>query len=114
MQLNAMILDRKLFSTLKTPSFLPYFPNIHPWSRQVEGGASSGFEAVIGSIVGRLRLVRVEVRDSTASLFGQSSDGARLGFLIKGVTGGLSLEGRGEDKELLAGVIEDVVRILES
>ena len=69
---------------------------------------------MISRIVERLRLVRVEVRDNTASLFGQSSDGARLGFLIKGVTGGLSLEGRGEDKELLAGVIEDVVRILES
>ena len=67
---------------------------------------------MIGSIVGRLRLVRVEVRDNTASLFGQSSDGARLGFLIKGVSGGLSLEGRGEDKELLAGVMEEAAASL--
>ena len=64
--------------------------------------------------MGRLRLARVEVKDSSASLFGQSSDGARLGFLVKGVGSGLSLEGRGEDKELLTGVIEDIVKILES
>ena len=83
-------------------------------SRQIQSEASTNFEATIAAIVGRLRLARVEVKDTSASLFGQSSDGARLGFLVKGVATGLSLEGRGEDKELLAGVIEDIVKILES
>ena len=85
-------------------------------SRQIQTtNASGGFEAVITMIVGRLRLVSVEVKETSASLFGQSSDGARLGFLVKaGGAGGLSLEGRGEDKELLAGVIEDIVTSLES
>lgn len=84
-------------------------------SRQIQREATTNFEAIIAGIVGRLRLARVEVKDSSASLFGQSSDGARLGFLVKGVgSSGLSLEGRGEDKELLTGVIEDIVNILES
>ena len=83
-------------------------------SRQIQSEASTKFEAIIAGIVGRLRLARVEVKDTSASLFGQSSDGARLGFLVKGVGSGLSLEGRGEDKELLTGVIEDIVKILES
>ena len=83
-------------------------------SRQIQREASTNFEVIIAGIVGRLRLARVEVKDSSASLFGQSSDGARLGFLVKGVGSGLSLEGRGEDKELLTGVIEDIVKILES
>ena len=83
-------------------------------SRQIQREASTNFEVIITGIVGRLRLARVEVKDSSASLFGQSSDGGRLGFLVKGVGSGLSLEGRGEDKELLTGVIEDIVKILES
>ena len=83
-------------------------------SRQIQREASTNFEVIIAGIVGRLRLARVEVKDSSASLFGQSSDGARLGFLAKGVGSGLSLEGRAEDKELLTGVIEDIVKILES
>ena len=84
-------------------------------SRQIQTSqASSGFEAIIARIVARLRLVSIEVKDTSASLFGQSSDGVRLGFLVKSAGSGLSLEGRGEDKELLAGVIEDIVTILES
>ena len=83
-------------------------------SRLIQSETSASFEAIIACVVKRLRLASIEVKDTSASLFGQSADGSRLGFLVKRVGDGISLEGRGEDKELLAGVIEVVMKILES
>jgi hypothetical protein len=59
----------------------------------------------------------VEVQGSTASLYGQAgSDGraARLAFLIKQAEAGglLSLEGRAGDRELLAGLLEEMANHL--
>ena len=65
-------------------------------------------------ITSKLSVSQVEVQDSSASLFAQSSDGSRLGFLVKMTSGGISLEGRGEDKELLAGVLEELAKIIDS
>ena len=75
---------------------------------------SRNFEDIVTRITSKLSISQVEVQESSASLFAQSSDGSRLGFLVKMVSEGISLEGRGEDKELLAGVIEEIVKIIDS
>merc|ERR1719394_927761 len=71
---------------------------------------SRNFEDIVTRITSKLSISQVEVQESSASLYAQSSDGSRLGFLVKMVSEGISLEGRGEDKELLAGVIEEIVK----
>jgi hypothetical protein len=70
------------------------------------------------------RLCTVEVQGCTASLYGQAggADGrpaaARLAFLIKqqaaadAANGGLSIEGRSGDRELLAGLLEEMANQL--
>ena len=75
---------------------------------------SDSFPAIIDTLVARTNIVLVERQDNTASLYAETSDGSRLAFLVKIVTDGLSLEGRGEDKELLAGVMEVVGNIMMS
>ena len=72
------------------------------------------FEAVIDTVVGGMRMFKVEVQAATASLYAESSDHSKLAFLVKLGSGGLTLEGRGEDKELLSGVMEDIVNILNT
>ena len=67
---------------------------------------TDNFPAIISSLVARTNIALVETQETTASLYAETSDGSRLAFLVKVVTAGLSLEGRGEDKELLAGVME--------
>ena len=58
------------------------------------------------------RLYTVEVQGSTASLYGQTGT-ARLAFLIKLADGGgLSIEGRSGDRELLAGLLEEMANQL--
>ena len=69
---------------------------------------TDNFPAIISSLVGGTNIALVDQQETTASLYAESSDGSRLAFLVKVVTAGLSLEGRGEDKELLAGVLEVV------
>jgi len=75
---------------------------------------SRDFEGIVAQITSKLSVSQVEVQDSSASLYAQSSDGSRLGFLVKMTSGGISLEGRGEDKELLAGVLEEIAKIIDS
>ena len=75
---------------------------------------SRDFEGIVAQITRKLSVSQVEVQDSSASLYAQSSDGSRLGFLVKMTSGGISLEGRGEDKELLAGVLEEIAKIIDS
>ena len=70
------------------------------------------FNTLISSITDNLNVAQVEVQNGTASLYAQSGDGSRLAFLIKQVSGGVTLEGRGEDKELLAGVLEEIHNII--
>ena len=67
---------------------------------------TDNFPAIISGLVAATNIALVERQENTASLYAESSDGSRLAFLVKVVTAGLSLEGRGEDKELLAGVME--------
>jgi len=75
--------------------------------------ASLSFSSVISKLVHSLKLVEVECQGNTASLFGQSCDGSRLAFLVKIVEGGgISLEGRGEDKLLLAGILDQAEQLL--
>ena len=69
---------------------------------------------LVASITSRTRLTHVEILDSTASMYAQSADGAQLGFMIKAVSEGLSLEGRSGDKDLLTGIMTDIANILES
>ena len=73
---------------------------------------TENFSAIISSLVARTNIALVETQETTASLYAESSDGSRLAFLVKVVTAGLSLEGRGEDKELLAGVMEEAAASL--
>ena len=58
----------------------------------------------------------MEVQGSTASLYGQAGPGtaaaARLAFLLKWSDGSLSLEGRAGDRELLAGLLEEMANQL--
>lgn len=72
------------------------------------------FESVIDTVVAGLRMAKVEVQTATASLYAEASDSSKLAFLVKLGVGGLTLEGRGEDKELLSEIIEDIVNILNS
>jgi hypothetical protein len=61
------------------------------------------------------RLCTVEVQGSTASLYAEAESGgrARFAFLIKrSDSGGLSLEGRSGDRELLAGLLEEMANQL--
>ena len=67
---------------------------------------TDNFPAIISSLLAGTNIALVEQQENTASLYAESSDGSRLAFLVKVLTTGLSLEGRGEDKELLAGVME--------
>ena len=80
-------------------------------SKQITRDVDS-FDTMISNITSTLNVAQVEVQQGTASLYAQSGDGSRLAFLIKQVAGGVSLEGRGEDKELLAGVLEEIHNIL--
>ena len=73
---------------------------------------TDNFPAIISSLVGGTNIALVDQQETTASLYAESSDGSRLAFLVKVVTAGLSLEGRGEDKELLAGVLEVVSSLI--
>jgi len=74
---------------------------------------SVSFSSVISKLVHSLKLVEVECQGKTASLYGQSFDGSRLAFLVKDVEGGgVTLEGRAEDKVLLAGVLEQAEQML--
>ena len=83
-------------------------------SKQISLDTTRNFEDIVTRITSKLSISQVEVQESSASLFAQSSDGSRLGFLVKMVSEGISLEGRGEDKELLAGVVEEIVKIIDS
>jgi hypothetical protein len=61
------------------------------------------------------RLCTVEVQGSTASLYAEAESGgrARFAFLVKrSDSGGLSLEGRSGDRELLAGLLEEMANHL--
>merc|ERR1712012_1475499 len=58
---------------------------------------SRDFGGIVTQITSKLSVSQVEVQDSSASLYAQSSDGSRLCFLVKMTSGGISLEGRGED-----------------
>jgi len=81
-------------------------------SRQIIGVTDS-FSSVIRKLVHNLGLVEVESQGKTASLYGQASDGSRLAFLVKDVGGGgVSLEGRGEDKILLAEILDQAEHVL--
>jgi len=83
-------------------------------SRQLKDVQDS-FDFVIRKLVQKLGLVEVESQGKTASLYGQASNGSRLAFLVKDVgDGGVSLEGRGEDKILLAGILEQADQIFSS
>ena len=67
---------------------------------------TDNFPAIISSLLAGTNIALVEQQENTASLYAEPSDGSRLAFLVKVLTTGLSLEGRGEDKDLLAGVME--------
>ena len=85
-------------------------------SKQVSTPAAvtpDSFESVIDGILDQLEIVKVEVQSSTASLYAEASDGSRLALLVKLGSAGLGVEGRGEDKELLSGVLEEIVNILQ-
>ena len=69
---------------------------------------------LVASITCQTRVSHVEILETTASMYAQSSDGAQLGFMIKAGSGGLSLEGRSGDKDLLTGVMTEIANILES
>jgi len=74
---------------------------------------TDSFSSVIRKLVHSLGLVEVESQGKTASLYGQASDGSRLAFLVKDVGGGgVTLEGRGEDKILLAEILDQAEQVL--
>jgi len=74
---------------------------------------SDSFNSVIRKLVHSLKLVEVECQGKTASLYGLSSDGSRLAFLLKDVDGGgVTLEGRAEDKALLAEILDQAEQVL--
>ena len=72
------------------------------------------FPEIITRLVARVNITIVERQENTASLYAESSDRSRLAFLVKQVSTGLSLEARGEDKDLLAGVVEEVASLMMS
>merc|ERR1712106_1313663 len=74
---------------------------------------SDSFNSVIRKLVHSLKLVEVECQGKTASLYGLSSDGSRLAFLLKNVDGGgVTLEGRAEDKALLVEILDQAEQVL--
>jgi AP-3 complex subunit delta-1 len=83
-------------------------------SRQLSG-VSDTLTSVIRKLVHCLGLVEVESQNNTASLYGQASDGSRLAFLVKDLgSGGVNLEGRGEDKILLAEILDQAEQVLSA
>ena len=72
------------------------------------------FPEIISRLVTKVNLTIVERQENTASLYAESSDRSRLAFLVKQVSTGLSLEARGEDKDLLGGVVEEVASLMMS
>jgi len=69
---------------------------------------TADFPAVVGRLVAGLQLNLVETQDTAASLYARAADGSRLAFLVKVAGGGgLSVEGRAENKPLLAALLEE-------
>lgn len=76
---------------------------------------STSLQGTLDTLTNNFRLWTVEVQGNTASLYGQAgSNRARLAFLIKMADGGasVSLEGRSGDRELLAGLLEEMANQL--
>jgi len=105
--LTAVSMDSESFAELLIGGQLSFMQ-----AKQLTASSLS-FSTVITKLVHRLKLVEVECQGNTGSLYGQSSDGSRLAFLVKSVEGGrISLEGRGEDKLLLAGILDQAEQLL--
>ena len=105
--LVAATMDSESFAELLLGGQLSFMQSKHL------AAVSVSFSSVINKLVHSLKLVEVECQGKTASLYSQSFDGSRLAFLVKDVEGGgVTLEGRAEDKVLLAGVLEQAEQIL--
>ncbi|XP_033322431.1 adaptor-related protein complex 3, delta 1 subunit-like garnet isoform X1 [Megalopta genalis] len=75
---------------------------------------SQGFGMILNSIRSRCNLTLVEQIDSTASLYGHSLKGHHVCLLLKynKSSGNLVIEGKGDNNQLLSGIIEEILRIL--
>ena len=54
-----------------------------------------------------LRLGCIDVQGSTASYYAATKDAVELAFLVKSGPGSVSLEGRSNNKEVLAALLEE-------
>ena len=83
----------------------------HSLAVQLAPGLS--FLALLDSLAATLALAVVEVVEGGhASLYGEAVDGGRLAFLLKAGAEGCSLEGRGEDRQLLEGLLAQAQAIV--
>ncbi|XP_078041110.1 adaptor-related protein complex 3, delta 1 subunit-like garnet [Augochlora pura] len=75
---------------------------------------SQSFSTILSSIRTRCNLTLVEQIDSTASLYGHSLKGHHVCLLLKynKSSGNLVIEGKGDNNQLLSGIIEEILRVL--
>ena len=67
------------------------------------------FTNMISKLVQLYKLVEVQCQGKTSSLYGETKEGFKLAFLIKEVQPGqITLEGRGENKDTLFGILDDI------
>jgi len=82
-------------------------------SKQIVG-SSFDFNSAVALLVNQMKLTQVELQGHSASLYGESISGSKLAFLAKESNGStIVLEGRGEDKSLLASILDQAEEVLK-
>merc|ERR1719419_1162969 len=82
-------------------------------SKQIVG-SSIDFNSAVALLVNQMKLTQVELQGHSASLYGESNSGSKLAFLAKESNGStIVLEGRGEDKSLLASILDQAEEVLK-